>query len=108
MYILQGIKPRTFEEITTREHDMELSLSCRGEKGLPIDKDTKKGDKFSKSIVEVSLAITTKPIHYKKNASLPQEKERCWPTLKEMEEKTYPFLDWCFRNAWWAPKKEDN
>ena len=69
---------------------MELSLSSRGEKGLPIDKDTKRGDKFFKSTVE-SLAITTKPIHYKKSASLPQEKERHRPTLKEMEEKTYPF-----------------
>ena len=72
---------------------MELSLSSRGEKGLPIDKDTKRGDKYSKSTIEESLAITTEPIHYKKSASLPQEKERHRPTLKEMEERTYPFLD---------------
>ena len=32
-------------------------------------------------------------LHYKKNASLPQEKERRRPTLKEMEERTYPFPD---------------
>ena len=64
---------------------MELSLSSRGEKGLPIDNDTKRGDKYSKSTIEKSLAITTKPIHYKKNTSLPQEKERRQPTLKEME-----------------------
>ena len=71
LYILQGIKPCTFEELATHAHDMELSLSSRGEKHLPVDKDTKRGDKYSKSTVEESLAITTKSIHYKKNASLP-------------------------------------
>ena len=71
LYILQGIKPRTFEELATHAHDMELSLSSRGEKHLPVDKDTKRGDKYSKSTVEESLAITTESIHYKKNASLP-------------------------------------
>ena len=71
LYILQGIKPCTFEELATHAHDMELSLSSRGEKALPIDKDTKRGDKYSKSTVEESLAITTESIHYKKNASLP-------------------------------------
>ena len=93
LYILQGIKPHTFEELTTLAHDIELSLSSHREKSLPIDKDTKRGDKFSKSTVEESLAITTEPIHYKKNASLPQEKERRQPTLKEMEERIYPFPD---------------
>ena len=72
---------------------MELSLSSRGEKGLPIDKDTKRGDKYSKSTVEESLTITTEPIHYKKNTSLSKEKERRRPTLREMEERTYPFPD---------------
>ncbi|KAL0011686.1 hypothetical protein SO802_006794 [Lithocarpus litseifolius] len=93
LYILQRIKPCTFEELATRAHDMELSLSSHGEKGLPIDKDTKRGDKYSKFTVEESLAITTKPIHYKKYTSIPQEKEWCLPTLKEMEERTYPFPD---------------
>ena len=72
---------------------MEPSLSSRGEKGLPIDNDTKRGDKYSKSTVEEPLANTTEPIHYKKNANLPQEKEWRRPTLKEMEERTYPFPD---------------
>ena len=74
---------------------MTWSLACLvvEKKGLPIDKDTKRGDKYSKSTIEESLAITTKPIHYKKSASLPQEKEQHRPTLKEMEEMTYPFPD---------------
>ena len=75
LYILQGIKPRTFEELATQANDMELSLFSHGEKGLPVDKYTKRGDKYSKSTIKESLAITIEPIHYKKNASLPQEKE---------------------------------
>ena len=75
LYILQGIKPRTFEELATQANDMELSLFSHGEKGLLVDKYTKRGDKYSKSTIKESLAITIEPIHYKKNTSLPQEKE---------------------------------
>ena len=85
---------------------MELSLASRGEKSLPIAehrkerKDVKKGDKSSKPMIKESMAITTEPVRIfakeKKDERMKgpsQERERRWLTLKEMEEKTYPFLD---------------
>ncbi|KAA0032752.1 ty3-gypsy retrotransposon protein [Cucumis melo var. makuwa] len=71
-YNLQGLKPHTFEELTTHAHDMELSIASRGTKDFPVlevrkdKKETKSTEKVVKRTVKESMIVNTTPLKFSK------------------------------------------
>jgi len=96
-----------FEELATRAHDMELSIASHGGKkepamehrkdrvfGQKVEKPVKKPTKEAMTVNTASVKISTRDKKKEVRKMKPsQQVDRRQRTLKELEEKTYPFPD---------------
>ena len=101
LYILQRIKPRTFEKLATRAHGMELSIANRATNDLLVleirkeKKEVKSTHKVSKGAAKEAMVVSTTSLKFvskEKKFEKCQEKDgKKRPTLKERQKKSLSF-----------------
>jgi len=107
LYVLRMSKPRTFQELVAKAHDMEVTIaSCRGNSFYSTELKTdnielKKNVKFSKNMTKEAMStsvsqpvqITGKPKLEDKKIPWFKDVTRKCPTLKEHQKNKYPFRE---------------
>ena len=107
LYVLQMSKPRTFQELATKAHDMEVTIASRRTNSFystESKRDKVEFDKnvnFSKGMTKEAMSTSTsQPIRILEKPKLGGKKSSSFkvvsnkrPTLKELQEKKYPFPD---------------
>ena len=100
-------KPRTFQELATNAYDMEMMIANRHSKPSSLYEfkknkgDSKKSSKLPKASMKETMTISTEePVRISgksrpegKKTSFSKETTKRRPTLKELQEKKYPFSD---------------
>jgi len=92
LYILQMIQPRTFQELTTKAHDMKMTIANCSGKASPAfeimkeEGNVKKKFKFSKSSTKELMSDTDLTFRkIKSRGKAMSINERCWKEASYFE-----------------------
>ncbi|GAA0155680.1 hypothetical protein LIER_13358 [Lithospermum erythrorhizon] len=101
-YILQGILSKTFEQLSTRTHDMKLTIAANKERGMSTStsmlynaksKDADLEEPYKEDVHVTTFKSTKSSFKTKRTQGDTKYEIRSRQTLKEMQAKEYPFFD---------------